>query len=179
MIAEKRRQYAQAIYELAKENNLVNDYLDISLAIVDVFNFEPKLKKYLSSQSVNHIEKKELISEILNDSDEFYKNWLFILIDNGKSKHIREYIEEYIKLYNKDNNVTKGIAWTVTPIEQKTLEKIQEKVSKKLDKKVMIENKIDKEIIGGIKLQVEDDIWDNSIKNKLIQLLKEGSDDNE
>lgn len=175
----KAKQYAQAIYELAKENNLVNDYLDLSLALIDVGNHDPNLFEYLGSPNVNHEDKKNLIQEIVTDDNKFYLHWLFILIDSGRTKYIRDYISEYINLYNEENGVVKGYAYTTEPIDQATISKLQELMSTKIDKDVMIENKIDKTIIGGIKLEVGDDVWDNTIKNKLLQLLKEGSEDNE
>ncbi len=170
-----KRDYAQAIYEIAKEENLTKDFLDISLAIIDAYNNEQNLQTYMSSTSVTHEEKKELVKELTNDY-QYYMNWLFLAIDAGKSKYIKHFINEYINLYNQENNIVKGYAWTTTPLDQSSIKKIEKATSKKINKEVMIENKIDKEIIGGIKLEIGDDIWDNSIKNKLLQLLKEGSE---
>lgn len=175
----KAKQYSQAIYEIAKENNLEKDYLELSLAIIDVGNHDPNLFNYLGSPDVNHEDKKNLLKEIVEDKNNYYIHWLFILIDSGRTKYLSDYIKDYINLYNKEHGIVKGYAWTTEPIDQKTINKLQELMSKKVDKEVMIENRIDKTIIGGIKLEVGDNIWDNTIKNKLLQLLKEGSEKNE
>lgn len=175
----KAKQYAQAIYEIAKESNLENDYLDLSLALIDVGNHDPNLFNYIGSPNVNHGDKKNLLTEIVEDENNYYLHWLFILIESGRTKYLRDYINEYINLYNDEHNIIKGYAWTTKPIDQSIISKLQELMSKKIDKEVMIENRIDKSIIGGIKLEVGDDVWDNTIKNKLLQLLKEGSEENE
>lgn len=175
----KTKQYAQAIYEIAKENKLEEIYLNLSLALIDVGNHEPDLFNYLGSPNVNHEDKKNLLTGIVEDSNNYYLHWLFILIDSGRTKYMKDYINEYINIYNLEHNILKGYAWTTEPIDQKTINKIQTLISKKMNKEVMIENRIDKAIIGGIKLEVGDDVWDNTVKNKLLQLLKEGSEDNE
>lgn len=175
----KSKQYAQAIYEIAKENSLEKYYLDISLALIDVGNHDPNLFNYLGSSNINHDDKKNLIKEIVEDKDNFYLNWLCILIDSGRTRYLRDYINEYINLYNLEHGIVKGYAWTTEPIAQEVIDKLQTLMSKKIKKDVMIENRLDKSIIGGIKLEIGDDVWDNTIKNKLLQLLKEGSDNNE
>lgn len=172
----KAKQYAQAIYDLAKENNLDKEYLDLSLAIIDVANHEPKLFEYIGSPNTNHEDKKNLLTQIIEDNNKYYLHWLFILIESGRTKYMRDYINEYINLYNEEHNIIKGYAYTIEPIDKEMTNKFQELMSKKLNKEVMIENKIDKTIIGGIKLEVGDDVWDNTIKNKLIQLVQKGSE---
>lgn len=173
----KAKQYAQAIYDLAKDNNLNKEYLDLSLAIIDVANHEPQLFEYIGSPDINHKDKKNLISQIIEDDSKYYIHWLYILIDSGRTKHIREYINEYINLYNEEHGIIKGYAYTTEPVGKEITDKFQALMTKKLGKEVMIENKIDRTIIGGIKLEVGDDVWDNTIKNKLIQLVQEGSEE--
>jgi len=43
-------------------------------------------------------------------------------------------------------------------------------MSKKLDTNVYLKNIIDKEIIGGIKVVVEDDVWDYTIASQIRDL---------
>lgn len=178
MFIEKKREYAQAIYDIAKEEDQIEKYLDVSLAIIDVCNSNKDIHAYLSSPSVDIIDKKRLISKIVS-KPVFYKNWLYIIIESKNSKFIKEYISEYINIYNKHHNITKGFVWTTKYIDQNTIDRLEKQISKKINKKVMIENKIDKELIGGIKLQIGDDIWDNSIRSKLEQLLDKRSEKSE
>lgn len=175
MINVNARQYSEAIYEIAKEENLVEDYIQLSLAIINVSNEDEKIFNYLSSNEITSNEKKDLIKELTCDY-ELYNNWLNILIDSGKSKFIKEYIKELINIYNKEQGIVKGCAYTTSFIDNDLLKQLEKSSSEKIGKKVMLVNKLDKELIGGIRLEINDDVWDNSIKNKLKQLLKEGSD---
>ncbi len=174
----KTRQYAQAIYEVAKESNQVNDYLDLAIALIDAGNHNPELFDYLASGSVALNEKSVLIKDI-TQGNEFFSNWLLILLESGKGRYLREYINEYINMYNEEHGISNGYVWTTEPIDQSVISKFEELLSKKLDKEIKLQNKINKEIIGGVKLEVGDNVWDNTIKNKLLQLLKEGSETNE
>lgn len=174
----KIRQYAQAIYDLSKENNQTNDYLDLSVALINSFNQNNDLLEYLASGSISFEEKSILIKDITKGY-EFYTNWILILIESGKGRYLREYINEYIKIYNEEHNISNGYVWTTELIDQELVNKLEDLISKKLSKEIKLENKINKEIIGGVKLEVGDNVWDNTIKNKLIQLLNKGSEGNE
>ncbi len=174
----KTKQFGQALYELAEESNEVNNYFDLSLAIIDVANQSPEIFSYLSNNSISIEDKYPLINDITNGI-KFYSNWLFILIESGRGRFIREYINEFIKIYNKKHNIENGYVWTIEPINREVINKFEELISTKLNKKIMLENKINKEIIGGVRLEVGDLVWDNTIKNKLIELIKRGSELNE
>ncbi len=174
----KTRQYAQAIYEIANESNQLNDYLDLAIALIDAGNHNPELFDYIGSGNVSLGDKSVLIKDI-TQGNEFFANWLLILLESGKGRYIREYVDEFINIYNEEHGISKGYVWTTEPIDQEIINKFEELISNKLDKEVKLQNKINKEIIGGVRLEVGDNVWDNTIKNKLLQLLKEGSESNE
>ncbi len=174
----KTRQYAQAIYDIAKENNQTSDYLDLALAIIDTANHNEALFKYLGATNIAISEKSVLIKDITDDN-EYFANWLNILLESGKGRYIREYIDEFINIYNEEHNISNGYVWTTEPVDRELVDKFEKLVSEKLNKEVKLQNKINNQIIGGIRLEVGDNVWDNTIKNKLIQLFKEGSEINE
>ncbi len=174
----KTIQYAQALYELANESNQVNDYLDFALAFIDAGNHNPEIFEYLAAGSIAIEEKSVLIKDIA-DGNEYFTNWLLILLESGKGRYLREYINAFIKIYNEEHGISEGYVWTTEPIDQEVITKFEELVSKKLDKKIKLQNKINNEIIGGVRLEVGDNVWDNTIKNKLKQLLERGSETNE
>ena len=67
-------------------------------------------------------------------------------------------------------NIKRGIVYTTIKLTSKQLTAIEKKVSKLLNANVTLTNIIDKSILGGLKVQVEDYILDDSIKNHLLQL---------
>ena len=50
---------------------------------------------------------------------------------------------------------------------------MEEKVSQIINANVTLENKIDLSLLGGFKIQVEDYVLDDSLKNQLIKLKEE------
>ena len=167
----KTKQYAQAIYDIANESGQLNDYLDLAVAIIDAANHNDGLLEYLGTASVDIEEKKVLIKDITNGY-EYFNNWLLILLESGKGRYLRDYISAFINIYNEEHDIENGYVWTTEPITQEVVGKFEKVLSEKLDKTIKLENRINNEIIGGVRLEVGDNVWDNTIKNKLKQLLK-------
>ncbi len=171
----KARQYAQAIYDVAQESNNLVETIDLATAFIDAANHEDKLLNYLSSGSIAFADKVALINDI-TQGNEYFANWLLILIESGKSRYLRDYVDELINLYNEKHGISKGYVWTTEPVDQSIINRFEELLSNKLDKEVKLQNKINKNIIGGVRLEVGDNVWDNTIKSKLLQLLEKGSE---
>ena len=86
----------------------------------------------------------------------------------GKSNDILEKLEEII---DQDEGVTKAKVTSKNKLDKKEIEDIEELLKKKYkSKEVQIELKENKELIGGVKIEVKDEIMDFSLKNSINQL---------
>jgi ATP synthase F1 delta subunit len=114
------------------------------------------LLRYFSDISINKEEKHELINEV--SKDDLFRKFIYVLIDEKRSKGLNIVLTKFIKRINKDKGILDGIIYTTDLLETTQVKKIEEAMSKKIDVKVLLTNIQDKEIIGGIKVVVEDDV---------------------
>lgn len=97
---------------------------------------------------------------------EVAKEFLSVLQKNSKLKKI-EYILTEFEAYAKKQSGIKTIELeTVHPVENKTLEKIKQIFGKESE----ISQTINKEMLGGIKIKVDDTVYDASLKTQLQRL---------
>lgn len=99
------------------------------------------------------------------------KDFVEYLGKRGMLHEADSIIEQFSILYNKKHNIVEA---TVTIIERlsehKRLE-LREALKKKYKaKEVHILERVDARLIGGMKVQVGDEVYDSSIKNALRQL---------
>jgi F-type H+-transporting ATPase subunit delta len=80
------------------------------------------------------------------------------LIDEKRSKGLDIVLTKFIKRINKENGILDGTIYTTELLESKQIKQMEESMSKKLDVKIRLTNIKDQEIIGGIKVVVEDDV---------------------
>ena len=81
-----------------------------------------------------------------------------------------------IALRALQNQATDTVGVTVISSQELTdnlLKKLSSIMKDRLDKDVILDNQLDKEIIGGLLLRYDDKMIDVSIKNKVNQLVKQ------
>ena len=86
----------------------------------------------------------------------------------GKKEEILEALE---KIINKEDGVIKAKVTTEVKLKTGLEKEIKEFIKKKYkSKEVILELKEDKELLGGLKIEVEDEIIDATLSNKIKQL---------
>ncbi|ADK69382.1 F0F1 ATP synthase subunit delta [Mycoplasma mycoides subsp. mycoides] len=168
--------YATALFNIAVKEKLVDDYiiqvdaLIKSLADKDEFN---KLVTYSNKE-----QKKQAILIIENTFSSFgfdiyLINALKILVENQLFINTRMILKVLYKKLLAYKNIVLGEVYSTEKLTKTQLNAIKKKISNKVNKKVELVNKIDPTLIGGIKVSVEDKVFDGSIKAKLEALKKQ------
>ena len=171
---ETSERYSRALFEVSKESNELDkvesdiknlrSLLDSSL---DIANF---LKD--PSQSISQQNKAiNLISEKLEFSKNL-KNFLFLLIEKRRIFFVKKISESFIKLCSKKRGEIKASLISSKELSQSELDKIGKDLSNSMGSNLKFDYEIDKELIGGFKLQLGSMMIDTSIKNRLKKYEK-------
>lgn len=165
--------YGNALFEAAKDLGKENDFLT-ELALLDaVLKEENEIGEFLNSPAIPGDEKKKIISETLkgNLSEEML-NFLFVLIDKGRTSEISKIRRQYIRLYDAEMGVAEGEIFSAEPLSEDRLLRFEEELSKLMRKNIKLENIVDKSLIGGVKIQVDGKMIDKSLRADLDNLLR-------
>jgi F-type H+-transporting ATPase subunit delta len=99
------------------------------------------------------------------------KQFAEYLLKKGKLSKASGIMEEYQKLYNKKHNIVEATVTLISRLSEKTKTELLETLKKKYNaSEVHLTEKVDQRLIGGIKIQVGDEVYDSSIQNSLKQL---------
>lgn len=158
--------YALALYELCEEQNI--DIFSTLEMINDVFA-DKQILNIFASPLISFDEKKSII-EKLSIIDEVLNNFMFLLIQKGRIIHFDEIFKEFKSMYYKKHNMLYITINSAMRIDDETLDMLIEKLTVKYNKKIMYTINIDKNLIGGISISVEDKLIDGSIKSRLEKL---------
>ena len=165
------KEYAKAIFEIALENNKEENYLELLKMVLKTLDNNVDFKKTLNSPFISSDKKIELLNNVYFDFDEDFFHFLFVLVKNNRFNLIYDIKDEFEKLYHENINV---IFVRVTSA-QKLSKKQEEMIRKDLEAKypgvsLNIKNEIDPNIIGGIKIMINDESIDLSLRNYLSKL---------
>jgi len=160
------RQYALAVFGLAKENNLVESLKTDFAVFLASYNEETRL--FFQHPAFRKGEKKEIIShlEILDT----LKNFLYLLIDNDRMDSLFEIHDALNDIIMNQNMLLRVQVISKTSLSKTQLERIKIKLENDYHRSVEIEEIQDESMIAGYKLLFEGSVYDETIERKLIDL---------
>ncbi len=165
--------YGQSLYDLAAEENLTDDILGEMEAVKGILSENPDYVALLSEPSVPRNERLKLVDEALGDSlTPYHLNFIKILIEKGLVREYSACLKRFRKSYNEDHGIAEALVTTAVALDGAQLKLLQEKLEKISGKKVLLKQKTDPDILGGVRVDLEGQLFDGSVKGRLSELRK-------
>ena len=169
--------YSQALFEIALESGCLDEINSEMGQCRTVFEENPELIKLLASPVITFGEKAEVISLSLISKifgkDGIIRDFICVVTQKGRISYFSEIAEEFTGKYNEHNNIVKMTAITSVALKSEQREKLIGKLEEKSGKKVILSEKIDPSILGGIIVEYDNSRIDNSVKGKLEAVAKQ------
>lgn len=169
------RPYAEAAHKIASETNAVKAWLK-NLAILSATIKDAKVKAILASPSVNEKDKISFLKEMVSKTSKDFTTFLEILLENKKIYYIDSIAELFHEMVLADDEILIATVETAYPLSGEQKDKLSKKLQKEHSKKIMIEESVNKSLIAGIKIHVNNQVIDHSIKfriNAMREQIKE------
>lgn len=165
------KRYAIALYEVAKEKNKVDEYLKDFEEVVNLLKNNEDCKMLIDHPEISTKQKRDIFKKLFEDKiDEGLLTFLLVLIDRGRIKFAEEKLNELKKVHLERNNIIQVEIRTVISLEEDEKKSLTDKLQHKYNKEIILQEKLDSDIIGGIYLKVGNDIIDYTLKSKLYNL---------
>ncbi|MDR0853399.1 MAG: ATP synthase F1 subunit delta [Clostridiales Family XIII bacterium] len=160
--------YGQALFEAAVDGGKVDLIAEEQKEISQIFKEYPELRKLFVIPTIPAEDKKAVARNIFEGkvAPELL-NFLYILIDKRRLGAWDGAVRHYEELIDQRDGVTKGVLYSVVPVEDEKLKQFEADASAAVSKAVRLENRIDKSLIGGIVIYVDGKLIDVSIRNRL------------
>ena len=166
---ETSERYSRALFEVSRDSDdldkVENDIKNFKLIYdknLEVRNFIKDPSQIITAQNnlVN------LISDKLNFSKNVQK-FLLLLIEKRRIFFVNKIIESFLRLCSQKRGEIKASLISSKELSQTELNDISTDLSKSMGSTLKFDYKVDKELIGGLKLQLGSIMIDTSIRNKL------------
>ena len=164
--------YSLALYELAEENNSINEIENHSLLIIKLINDSKDFNSLIKDPTNN---KQDQIKVILEISEKFGLNnlltkFLNFLISKRRFFYLDKILKNFVDTCSKKRGEVKAELISAKKLSEDEIEKIKNELSKNFSSKIKLNYKYDESLIGGLVVQVGSLMVDTSIKNKLQQI---------
>ena len=165
------RPYAEAAYKIASESKSIPMWNDNLMTLSGII-IDMEVKAIIASPKIDSDQTLNFLVSFLPQKDESFSNFLSIMIANKKVY----FLDEVYKLFNdmvlEDKNTTIAEVETAFALSDTQKNDIVNSLTKKHDKKIQIHEVINERLLAGIKISVNNEVTDYSVRNKL-NLMKE------
>ena len=166
---ETSERYSRALFEVSKESSELDKTEDNIKNFQILFNSSPEIKNFLKNPTQSINKQKEVIN-LLSDKLEFsnnLKNFFLLLIEKRRIFFIQKILESFLRLCSKKRGEIKASLISSKELSKSELDEVSKDLSTAIGSTLKFDYTVDKELIGGLKLQLGSFMIDTSIKSKL------------
>lgn len=165
--------YAQALFEVANENGVADEVEKDLEGIKELLETNKDFRDILYHPAITKDAKKDIINKTIGlQCSKWVKNLLFILIDKRREKMLDYLADVFKEVAGRIRGVMCVKIQTAVPLTDSKLDRLKESLEKLMKKKVELETEINKDIIGGMIINMGNKIIDGSTLNRLRNLKK-------
>ena len=166
---ETSERYSRALFEVSKESSELDKTEDNIKNFQILFNSSAEIKNFLKNPTHSTNKQKEVIN-LLSDKLKFsknLKNFFLLLIEKRRIFFVQKISESFLKLCSKKRGEIKASLISSKELSKSELDIVSKDLSAAMGSTLKFDYKVDKELIGGLKLQLGSFMIDTSIKSKL------------
>lgn len=165
--------YASAMFHLAQEENKIAEYQQEAKVVLKLLDENPKYLLVLDSTLITKEEKYSMLDEAFSHSLSPYMiSFLKVILENRRIRHTKEIFVEFVSLCHSAQGILEGIVYTVHPLQEEQISALERVVTQRVKKQVVLKNRLDHHLLGGVKIVIGDVVLDDSIFHRMEELKK-------
>ncbi|MDQ6931434.1 MAG: ATP synthase F1 subunit delta [Candidatus Eremiobacteraeota bacterium] len=167
------RRYAAAVFALAKEQNAVEAVGRDLARIDDAISTDEETRRFFVAPVIGAKEKTRVLTEsFAGNSHELALHVLLLLVRKRREALLPELVTQYKILQMQDRGMEPVTITTAQPLSDEDLRKMVARLEQVFQKKFDVTQKVDSQLIGGVRIMMGDRRIDSSISGRLEDLSR-------
>lgn len=165
------KEYAEALFCLAKEENRLSEISDSLDTVSKVLNENPEYLDFLTSPNIKKEDRIQAIEDAFSGSiEEYVVSFLCLLCEKGRFDSIHICISEFKAFCDMVNRVSVAQVTSAVELDENEKSALKAKLESVCGNSVILECFVDPSVVGGLIVCIDGKIIDGSIRNKLHEL---------
>jgi F-type H+-transporting ATPase subunit delta len=166
------KRYAQALFELAVEQNQLEPWAE-ELRFTDQVLQDEEFLAFLQHAEVPLERKIHAIDTVLQDISALIKNLVYLLITRNSVDLIHDVQIGYNQMLDEHQGRQRVEITSAVPLDDQELERVTRFIANLVQKEVAVSTRVDESILGGVIIQIGDQLLDGSTRSRLEELRKQ------
>ncbi|HON59180.1 MAG TPA: ATP synthase F1 subunit delta [Smithella sp.] len=169
MISNISKRYARAFFDIASEQNKIEEYYQELNQFDSVVSQNKSLKEFLANPIFEQASKKGVVESIIGklNLSGMSASFLRLLVDKKRIDILSDIVVGYRQLMDEALKKVRVNVKTAFPLSEELKSFIRTNLEKSMGKTVEMTVEEDATLLGGVVIGVGDTLYDGSIKNQL------------
>jgi F-type H+-transporting ATPase subunit delta len=166
--------YTKALFLSAEEKNVLDQVKNDMIYVLDVCDKVSEFMNILYSAIIPASKKKIIIREVFSRQvNELTLDFLDLVVMNKREVFIPDIARRFTSEYKMHKGITSVTLTTATPVDRGIMIKIIDLIKKAYNTEVDMIRKVEKRLIGGFVLRIDDYLLDASVYSELEMIKRE------
>ena len=167
------KRYSQAFFDWAEDSNSTEAVYKDLCELKKLCQESEIFGDFIHNPVTSVEEKNKIIQDLFASKIHSQTlTFLLFLVDKGRINLLEAICNAYELIHMQSSGTVEAVITSNVKLSESQLEKIRARFAKLTGKKIQERTVIDPQMSGGIKIKVEDTIYDYSIENKLQKFRK-------
>ena len=165
------RRYAEALFQLGGEKDIL-EQLGEELQIVQaVFQENEQIYTFLKHPRVKHEQKKQFLDEAFQGLQADVINTMKLLVERHRIEITPTIVDHFNQMVNDAKGIAEATVYSVRKLSDSEQQALSVSFAKRFEKKdIKIDNIVDPTLLGGLKIRIGNTIFDGSVNSKLSRI---------
>jgi ATP synthase F1 delta subunit len=165
--------YARALFEVAKEHDVLDDVHEQLDQFADALAESHDLQVFFFSPYFSSEEKKEAIGKLVEDADEHFVRFLEMLAERHRMPVVFRIRRELDALWADENRLLPVTITSAVELDDDTVKKIQQEIENQTGRRTELTTAVDPDVLGGLAVQVGNVVMDGTVRARLDRLRRQ------
>lgn len=167
------KRYAKALFELADKQQIVSEVEEQLKLIVQTFEHDPEIEKFLSLPSIDPENKIAVFKSAFGDRvSALVLNTVQILISRRRHHAIADVYAAYTKIAGDSLGQAHATVYSAKALTDVELAEVAVQFGELTGKTIIAQQIVEPSLLGGVQVRIGDRLYDGSLSGKLDRLQK-------
>lgn len=164
--------YGKALFDLVGPSDALLERYQKALRDISIeFEEHPEFASTLASYAIPFQDLYKLVDEAFSHFElEHLAPFMKLLVNKRLINHFSEIRASFNSYANGTRGVKEGVVYSVSRLTSAELESLSKSLAKRLKCEVELTNRLEPSLIGGVRIYIDDKVFDGSIETRLENL---------
>ncbi|MBR3504800.1 MAG: ATP synthase F1 subunit delta [Clostridia bacterium] len=177
-MTELAREYGEGLFDLAREENLLDGIHEEMNVLRGAFEGEPRYARLLQTHALSRDVRLAILDEAFRGKVHPYVlNFMKLLLERGALSALPDCARHFHARWLEEKGVVEARVTSAAPLTDAQRASLSKKLSDIAGKKVELLIHIDPAVMGGLRVDMEGRRYDNTIRHRLDLMRRHLADE--